>query len=150
MQQGREDGETVRRSDGVAEEHEHIINIENKVIQEKEAKNKTSNRFEQALNLPVLCNINPRSVYNKLEEFRTLVEEEDLDLIFMSESWEREHLPLHEVIKLDDHTVISNVNQRVGMGGRPAIIANTRKFHVQNITNIIIQIPWGVELFGVC
>ena len=74
-----------------------------------------------------------------------LSKELPLDLIFMSESWEREHLPLHEVIKLDDHTVISNVNQRVGMGGRPAIIANTRKFHVQNITNTIVQIPWGVE-----
>ena len=111
----------------------------------KETNANISNRYEQALNLPVLCNINPRSVYNKSDEFHTLVEEEDLDLIFMSESWERQYLPLHDLLKLEDHTVISNVNQRVGVGGRPAIIANHRKFHVQNITNTLVQIPWGVE-----
>ena len=31
------------------------------------------------------------------------------------------------------------------MGGRPAIIANNKKFHIQNLTNSVIQIPWGVE-----
>ena len=97
------------------------------------------------MNLPTLCNINPRSIYNKQDEFHTLVEEEDLDLIFISESWEREYLPLDQIIKLEDHTVISNVSQRVGVGGRPAIIANKKKFNVQNITNTLVQIPWGVE-----
>ena len=71
--------------------------------------------------LPKLCNINPRSVYNKKEEFHALVKEEDLDLIFISESWEREYLPLDEIIRLETHTVVSNVHQRTGMGGRPAI-----------------------------
>ena len=40
-----------------------------------------SNRFTQALNLPSLCNLNPRSVYNKRDEFHTLAKEEDLDVI---------------------------------------------------------------------
>ena len=31
------------------------------------------------------------------------------------------------------------------MGGRPAIIANNKKFYVQNLTNTVVQIPWGVE-----
>ena len=31
------------------------------------------------------------------------------------------------------------------MGGRPAIIANNTRFHIQNLTNSVIQIPWGVE-----
>ena len=70
------------------------------------------NRFTQALSLPTLCNLNPRSIYNKREEFHTLVKEEDLDVIFLSESWEREHLQLDEIIDLEDHTVISNVHQR--------------------------------------
>ena len=90
------------------------------------------NRFTQALSLPTLCNLNPRSIYNKREEFHTLVKEEDLDVIFLSESWECEYLPLDEIIDLDDHTVISNVHQRAGMGGRPAIIANNKKFDIQN------------------
>ena len=97
--------------------------------------------MSQALSLPVLCNMNPRSVYNKQEEFHTFVKEEEVDVVFLSESWERDYLPLDKIIKLEDHVVISNVHQRVGMGGRPAIIANDKKFHVQNLTNTMIQIP---------
>ena len=40
----------------------------------------------------------------------------------MSESWERAELTLEEVIKLDDYEITSNVYQRKGVGGRPAII----------------------------
>ena len=45
-----------------------------------------SNKFMQALSLPIICNMNPRSVYNKVEEFHTFVEEEEVDLLLMSES----------------------------------------------------------------
>ena len=89
--------------------------------------------------------MNPRSVYNKIKEFHTFVEEEDVDLILMSESWEREKLRLEEIVKLEDHIVISNVYQRSGRGGRPAIIVNEKKYHIQNLTNTLIQIKWGVE-----
>ena len=51
---------------------------------------KRSNKPLQALNLPVIANINPRSVYNKVKEFHTFVREEEIDVVFMSESWERE------------------------------------------------------------
>ena len=104
-----------------------------------------NNKYFQALSLPILCNMNPRSVYNKSEEFHTFVNEEEVDLLFMSESWERENWTLDQIIKLEDHVVISNVFQRKGMGGRPAIIANKRKYEVQDLTNNLIQIPWGVE-----
>ena len=107
--------------------------------------NKVPDRFVQALDLPVLCNINPRSVYNKIDEFNEFLKEEEVDVVFLSESWEREYLPLDEIVNLEDHTVISNVNQRTGKGGRPAIIANKKKYQIQNLTNTLIQIPWGVE-----
>ena len=139
MQQGRKNGKEVGRGSRINGSNKSKIKIE------KIDKKDKPNRIEQALNLPTLCNINPRSIYNKQDEFHTLVEEEDLDLIFISESWEREYLPLDQIIKLEDHTVISNVSQRVGVGGRPAIIANKKKFNVQNITNTLVQIPWGVE-----
>ena len=99
----------------------------------------------QALSLPIICNMNPRSVYNKVEEFHAFVEEEEVDLLLMSESWERDNLTLEQIIRLENHTIISNVSQRTGKGGRPAIFANNRKYDVQNITNTLIQIPWGVE-----
>ena len=47
---------------------------------------------------------------------------------------------------LEDHTIISNVHQREGRGGRPALIINARKYHVQNITQSVVRIPWGVEM----
>ena len=84
-------------------------------------------------------------MYNKVDEFHEFVKEEEVDLLFMSESWERENLTLDQIIKLEDHVVISNVSQRKGKGGRPAIIVNNKKYQVQNLTNTLVQIPWGVE-----
>ena len=63
----------------------------------------------------------------------------------MSESWERENETLDKVIKLDDFEIISNVFQRNGVGGRPAIVVNSKKYTVENLTQSVISIPWGVE-----
>ena len=106
-----------------------------KIRQAKQARNlvvvKRSNKLGQALNLPKVLNLNPRSIYNKIDEFVTFVTEEDVDLICMSESWEREELTLDEVIQIEDFDIVSNVHQRTGVGGRPAIIANSKKFVVE-------------------
>ena len=107
---------------------------------------KRSNNVFQALNLPAVLNLNPRSIYNKINEFVTFVDEEEIDLVCMSESWEREHITLKEVIKIEDFEVISNVFQRKGKGGRPAIIVNSKKYHVENLTQSVVSIPWGVEV----
>ena len=104
-----------------------------------------SNKVGQALNLPNVLNLNPRSIYNKIDEFTTFVTEEEIDLVCLSESWERESLTLDKVIKLDNYTIISNVFQRKGKGGRPAIIANNKNFIIENLTQTVISIPWGVE-----
>ena len=71
----------------------------------------------QSLELPVVMNINPRSIYNKTEEFQILIEQYQADLIFISESWERANLPLEEILKLDNFQIISNVKQRDFKGG---------------------------------
>ena len=81
-----------------------------------------------------------------MNEFHTLVKEEEIDIVFMSESWERENCTLDEIIKLEDHSIVSNVYQRKGTGGRPAIIVNNKKFSVQNLTNTLINIKWGIEV----
>ena len=93
-----------------------------------------------------MINLNPRSVYNKINEFQTLVSELEVDLVFMSESWERESMTLDELIDLENYQVISNVYQRTGVGGRPALIINDRKYQVQNLTNTLVSIPYGVEI----
>ena len=50
---------------------------------------KRSNKLVQALALPKIVNLNPQSIYNKVDEFCTFVEEEGIDIVFISESHER-------------------------------------------------------------
>ena len=107
---------------------------------------KRSDKLEQALKLPKILNLNPRSIYNKAGEFVTFVKEEQIDLITISESWEREELTLDDLIKIDGYSIISNVHQRKGKGGRPAIIANSSKYNIENLTQNLVKIPWGVEM----
>ena len=68
----------------------------------------------------------------------------------MSESWERENLTLDKVIKLDNYQVISNVHQRTGKGGRPAIIVDTKNYLVENLTQTVVDIPWELKQCGQC
>ena len=106
---------------------------------------KRSNKVFQALNLPKVLNLNPRSIYNKKEEFMTFVKEHDVSLICMSESWERESLGLDKLITLDNYEIISSVSQRKEKGGRPAILVDKTNFNVENITDSV-DIPWGIEI----
>ena len=68
---------------------------------------KRSNKVIEALDLPSVINLNPRGVYNKVGEFHTLVNELAVDLVFMSESWERENLTLDHIIDLDNYQPLS-------------------------------------------
>ena len=65
---------------------------------------KRSNRLLKALHVPSVMNINPRS--DKVNEFLTLVEQYESDLIFMSETWDRVNQPLETLIQIDGHKVL--------------------------------------------
>ena len=147
-------GKNGKSDDGTESDDEHNERISKISVKQNEHKTdntknnkkyKNQNKVDQALDLPTVMNVNPRSIYNKLEEFHDFVIEHNVDCIFMSESWERPDQPLDTVINLPDHTVISNPHQRKGAGGRPALIINNKKFHVRNITQSLIEVPWGVE-----
>ena len=71
-----------------------------------------SNNLVQALQLPVCANINPRSLYNCSEEFKTYVQEENIDVVFLSETWERENKPLTDNINIPSHTIISQSSEK--------------------------------------
>ena len=47
-----------------------------------------SEKLIQAASLPRILNMNARSIYNKVEEFKTFVNEREIDLVCMSETWE--------------------------------------------------------------
>ena len=52
---------------------------------------KRQNKVIEAVNLPTLITLNPRSLYNKTINFSTLVEQTEADVCFLSETWDRSH-----------------------------------------------------------
>ena len=104
-----------------------------------------NNLVLQSVNLPVIININPRSLYNKSDEFSLSLEQYSADVICVSESWERENMPLDQLLKLDNYEIITNVKQRDFRGGKPAILVNTQKYIVKKICPDPVTVPDGVE-----
>ena len=54
---------------------------------------------------------------NKIEEIKTFIDEESIDVAFISESHDRENKKLEEHFNLDNFKVISNISQRQDKGG---------------------------------
>ena len=94
-------------------------------------------------------NINPRSVYNKHDELQALVTEENIDCVFLSESWEQPDLTLEQLLTglQEEYRIISNPHARTEgrTGGRPAILIRRNKYNIKNLSNSVITIPWKVE-----
>ena len=106
---------------------------------------KRNNLLLKAIDLPSVMNINPRSVYNKVNEFLTLVDQYESDLICMSETWDRISQPLENLIKMDNYRVITAVNPRNFRGGKPALIVNEEKYFIKLLNPDPITVPDGVE-----
>ena len=108
---------------------------------------KRSNKpfFNISSELPTVLNLNPRSIYNRTEEFSNLISQYNVDVCGISESWERESQPLEEIIKIDQFRVLKNVVQRQKRGGKPALVINEKKYHIKELCPNIITVPIGVE-----
>ena len=90
-------------------------------------------------------NLNPRSIYNKVDDFKLLVEQYEVDVVCISESWERDNLPLEKLIEIENFKVISTVKRRDFREGNPALLINTEKYNVKELCPEIITVPVGVE-----
>ena len=101
--------------------------------------------YQEVKILPSIMNINPRSIYNKVNEFLTLVDQYQTNLIFLSETWDRVEKPLDTIIELDEHKVYTAINPRNFKGGKPAIIVDESKYNVQPLSPDPITVPDGVE-----
>ena len=62
---------------------------------------KRDNKFQEAISLPKILNLNPRSIYNKIIQLKTFIRERDIDIVLISESWERLDEPLSNAIDIE-------------------------------------------------
>ena len=92
------------RNGGEGEVSNNIENKNNNIV-----KNVNIKKYNQSLELPVVLNVNPRSIYNKNIEFGDFLEINSVDLVCMSESWERQNHSVEELLKLDNYDIVSNV-----------------------------------------
>ena len=96
---------------------------------------KRNNKISEASNLPIVLNLNPCSLYQKLDEFQTLIEQTDPGVCCISESWDRSHVPggalLSDLIDIEGYQLVQNIVQRKKTGGKPAILANKNMYHVK-------------------
>ena len=73
------------------------------------------------------------------------MEQLDVDICFMFESWDREKLGLDKFIKMDNYQIIENVVQRTGKGGKPALIIKKDKYYIKELCPNVITVPPTVE-----
>ena len=95
--------------------------------------------------LPTVINLNPRSLYGRLKELKILIQEYKGDLVCVSESWNRENLPLNQIVDIPGFKVFENCKQRDKRGGKPMIIANTDKYVVRQLCPSLFTVPASVE-----
>ena len=110
---------------------------------------KWSNKIVQASSLPIVVNLNPRSLYNKSDEFKTFIEETGASLCCVSESWDRSHVQggkrLDDIIKIEGYRWVQNIVQRRKNGGKPALLISEKMFYVKEVCPDLITVPVGVE-----
>ena len=80
--------------------------------------------------LPRVMVINPRSIYNRVDEFSKIIYHYNIQVSGISESWERESLPLKDLIKIPNYRVLTNACQHLGRGEKPALIKDESQFHI--------------------
>ena len=106
---------------------------------------KRNNKILDAAQLPVVINLNPRSIYNKAEEFKTMMDQLDCTLCFISETWDRNDIEIENIIDMENFRIIKNVCQRGGRGGKPALVISTKHFYYKELSPSPITVPIGLE-----
>ena len=74
-----------------------------------------------------------------------MMEQMEIDICAISESWDRENLPLEEILEKEGYRVLKNVSQRRGKGGKPALIIKEERFIIKQLCPDIITVPTGIE-----
>ena len=109
--------------------------------------NRRTLKILQASSLPLISVLNCRSLYNKNENFKSLLNELGIEAAIVSESWEREEYPLEKLLGLSNYKVHSYKRPKTKAnkqpGGGCAIVYNENRFRA---TELNIAVPAGVEV----
>ena len=88
--------------------------------------NKRKMKILQASSHPLVGLLNARSLYNKADNLKTLLNELGLEIAIISEGWERDETPLDDLLQLKNYKIQSykrpKVKARKQPGGGCAII----------------------------
>ena len=105
-----------------------------------------ASRSENASSLPLTAVLNARSLYQKCDNFKTFINELGIELAIVSETWERERESLENLLKMENHKIISYKRQKVKAskqpGGGCALIYCENRF---NVSQLEVPVPRGVE-----
>ena len=100
-----------------------------------------SDETQQTSRLPLCLMFNARSVYNKVNNLRTMLKQIGPDITIISETWERKRLCLDDLLSLSQFKSLSYCRQQ-RPGGGCAIIYNDQRFEVNPFE---INVPDDVE-----
>ena len=117
-------------------------------------------KHEIALNLPTVATYNARSLFPKLENFKTDMIERAISVSFVCEIWEKseskEHISqIESMLELHGLKYISTSRPKTTKGGGAAIVVNLEKYSIEkldvNIPNNL-DVVWGLlkPKFGPC
>ena len=99
-----------------------------------------------ASSLPLVAVLNARSIYNKADNFKNLMNELRIEVGIVSESWEREELSLEKLLNMHNYNFHSYKREKVKAkkqpGGSCAIIYKETRFRA---TKLYVPVPKGVE-----
>ena len=99
--------------------------------------------------MPIVVNLNPRSLYNKQEEFRTMIDQTEAGVCCVSETWDRSHVTggalISDLIDIEGYKWVKNIVQRRRKGGKPAILANEKDYYVKELCPNVVTVPIDVE-----
>ena len=105
-----------------------------------------------ALDLPVVASYNCRSLFPKLDSFKTDIIERQIDCSFISEVWEQSENKQHsaeieKMLQMDGLKYISTSRPSNKRGGGVAIVVNLEKFSCEKIDIFIpkgLEVVWGL------
>ena len=109
-------------------------------------------KFTTALDLPIVASYNCRSLFPKVQCFKTDLIERQIDCAFTSEVWEqsesKEHsMKIEKMLQIDGLKYISTARPSNKRGGGVALVVNLEKYSCEKINIFLpkgLEVVWGL------